>query len=98
MALKHRSRLSRLRSFFKFLFAARMSAVGIVILFLYTFLALAAPVVSPYSPQEGGPISGALAPPVWFSYLSEGSRLSQNLALNQNPRFIVDPLFPSQGW
>ncbi len=75
-----------------------MSAAGIIILALYTFSALAAPIVTPFSPQAGGPVSGILAPPVWFSYFSEGSRLSQNVALNQNERFAVDPLSAGQGW
>src|SRR5712692_6447574 len=91
-----RRRLSPVRGLFKVLFSTKMAGAGVIILSIYIFVALAAPLLTPWQPLSGPPVAGSLAPPVWFSYFSEGNRLNQNLALDQQTPFKTDPL--SQGW
>jgi ABC-type dipeptide/oligopeptide/nickel transport system permease subunit len=57
----------RHRSFKAYLQAAwklRMSVIGAVILLILTFIAIAAPLLTPYTPEEGR-ITERLQPPVW---------------------------------
>ncbi len=53
-----------------------MSLTGIVVIAFFTFLAVAAPLITPYSPQ-GSIVSGSIDPPAWYTQLA-GSRGSQN--------------------
>jgi ABC-type dipeptide/oligopeptide/nickel transport system permease subunit len=53
-----------------------MSFVGLAVIILFSFVALAAPVLTPYSPQ-GSIVSGQLDPPSWYPALIGGS-WSQN--------------------
>src|SRR6266568_341922 len=89
-------RLRPVRGLFKVLFSTKMAGAGVIILSIYIFVALAAPLLTPWQPLSGPPVAGSLAPPLWFSYFSEGNRLSQNLALDQQTPFKTDPLL--QGW
>jgi ABC-type dipeptide/oligopeptide/nickel transport system permease subunit len=73
-----------------------MAIAGVVLLFIYIFLALAAPILTPYDPTGGAPVSGSDSPPSWYSVFSEGARLSQNLNLDPSTPFKTDPI--QQGW
>jgi len=53
-----------------------MSFVGLAVIILFSFVALAAPILTPYSPQ-GSIVSGQLNPPGWYPALVGGS-WSQN--------------------
>jgi len=83
-------RFKRLRGVLKVLFKSRMATLGVIILGLFIFSALAAPILTPYDP-ETSQVAGPLAHPVWFTYFSEGARLSQNLNLESQPTFTSDP-------
>ena len=87
--------LQRLGGFFRTLFGSRMAIVGLIILIVYSFLAIGAPAITPYNP-ETSIVAGAYAPPSWYRSFSEGSRLSLNLFLQSQPGFFSDPA--QSGW
>src|SRR5712692_1806968 len=89
-------RLRALRNFSRVITSSKMATSGVIILVVFSFLAVAAPLLTSYDPEYGGPVSGSLAPPVWYSVFGEGARLSQNLVLDQKTSFTTDPF--SQGW
>jgi ABC-type dipeptide/oligopeptide/nickel transport system permease subunit len=88
--------LRPIRGLFKTLFSSKMAIAGLALLVIYIVLALAAPVLTPYDPLGGAPVAGSDAPPSWYSYVSEGARLSQNLNLDPKTPFSADP--SQQGW
>lgn len=90
-----RFRFSRARNLVAVLLKSRMAVAGIMIIIIYISLAVGAPLVTPYNP-ETSLVSGALAPPAWYSYFGEGSALSQNVVLESRAGFYSDPL--TQGW
>src|SRR5947209_19143153 len=81
----------RITGFLRTLFKSKMAIVGLIILVVYGFLAVAAPLVTPYDPQHTI-VAGSYAPPSWYRYLSEGASLSQNQVLDSHPGFPVDPV------
>jgi len=81
--------------FVRTLFKSKMAIAGLIILILYSSLAIAAPLVTPFDPQTSI-VSGAYAPPVWYNSFSEGTGLSQNQLLEQRQGFFSDP--NSNGW
>src|SRR6266568_64109 len=87
-------RLKRIAGFFRTLLRNRMAAVGLVFLLGYVFVAIAAPLITPYSPLTE--VSGVNAQPEWVMYFPEGYYLSKNLVV------VSDPLFNSpasvQAW
>jgi len=54
-----------------------MSFAGLTILVIFSFMALGAPLLPPYTPQ-GSIVSGQLDPPIWYSQLAGGKGWSQN--------------------
>jgi len=76
--------------FLRTLFGSKMAIAGLIILIVYTFLAVGANVITPYDP-ETSIVAGAYAPPSWYRYLSEGSALSRNVFLQQSPGFFLGP-------
>jgi len=89
--------LHRMSGFLRTLFGSKMAIAGLIILIVYTFLAVGANVITPYDP-ETSIVAGAYAPPSWYRYLSEGSALSQNVFLQQSPGFFSDPLQSGTSW
>src|SRR2546427_9208599 len=83
--------------FLRTLFGSKMAIAGLIILIVYTFLAVGANVITPYDP-ETSIVAGAHAPPSWYPYFSEGSALSQNVFLQQSPGFFSDPLPSGTSW
>jgi len=65
----------------------RMSLVGLVILILSSFVALAAPLITPYHDIEQ--VAGPHAQPEWVMNFPDGYYLSKNLVV------VNDPLFSS---
>jgi len=90
-----RFNLKRLGSFIRTVTSSKMALAGIMILVVYGALAIGAPLWSPYDPQKDV-VAGSLAPPGWYSYFSEGSRLTKNLQLDPTTGFSSDPF--AQGW
>src|SRR5213594_2933450 len=83
-------RLNRAKNISAVIFKSKMAAAGILILAIFIFLALAAPIITPYDP-ENTRVSGSLAQPAWYTYFSEGARLSQNFDLEPRTGFTSDP-------
>jgi ABC-type dipeptide/oligopeptide/nickel transport system permease subunit len=77
------------------LFRSKMAIVGLIVLVVYSFLAIAAPWITPYNPQTTI-VAGSYSPPSWYRYFNEGVGLSQNLALDSQTAFSADPL--QNGW
>jgi len=78
---------TRFSGTFKRLFKNRMSLIGIFVLAGFIFAALAAPLLTPYSP--GVIVSGSYAQPDWVTNFPDGYYLSKNI------RVVNDPLFNS---
>lgn len=85
----------RFSNFVRTLFKSKMAIVGLIVLIVYAFFAVAAPIVTPYDPQHDI-VAGAYSPPSWYRYLNEGSGLSQNMIVEPHPDFPSDPVL--QGW
>ena len=69
--------LKRIAGTFRVLFRNRMAVVGIFLIAAFSFVAVAAPVLTPYGPREK--VSGQLAQPVWVTYFPDGYYLSRNI-------------------
>src|SRR6266516_1575264 len=63
----------------------RMAAVGLILLFSFVFMALGAPLLSPYVPTEQ--VSGVLAQPEWVTNFPDGYYLSKNIVVVNDPQF-----------
>jgi len=85
----------RTSGFLRLLFKSKMSAVGLIVLVLFSFFALAAPLITPYDPQHEV-VAGVYSPPAWYRSFNEGRLLSQNQVLDSHPGFKTDPT--QQGW
>lgn len=62
-----------------------MAAIGVVLLALFTFMALGTAFLTPYEAYQ--PVSGQLAQPQWVMNFPEGYYLSQNILVGQEPNF-----------
>jgi peptide/nickel transport system permease protein len=69
--------LVRLRRFLSVLLASRMASIGLLILIVFSFLALGAPLVTPYDP-DGTVVSGQRAPPAWITLITGDAGWSHN--------------------
>src|SRR2546425_3924977 len=69
------------------LFKNKMSTVGIILLAGFVFAALAAPLLTPYTP--GIVVAGTYAQPAWVTNFPDGYYLSKNMVI------VNDPLFNS---
>lgn len=87
--------LRRTAGFLRTLFKSKMAIAGLIILIVYGFLAIAAPIVTPYDPQSTV-VAGGYSPPSWYRYVNEGASLSQNVALETRTGFFADPT--QNGW
>ncbi len=94
-------RLKRIRNVISVLFKSKTAVAGIIILALFTGLAIGAPLATCLTQCGADPnfttVSGSLAEPSWYSFFNEGSRLSQNYMLEPNGGFSSDPL-GTNGW
>lgn len=75
----------RISGLLKVLLRNRMAAIGVVLLALFTFMALGTALLTPYSAYD--PVSGSLAQPAWVMNFPEGYYLSQNIVVGQDPNF-----------
>lgn len=71
-----------------------MALVGLALLIAFVFIALAAPVLTPFNP--GDRVSGDLAQPQWVMNYPDGYYLSQNVVAPSSPQ-ISSPS-DVQGW
>ncbi len=89
-----RFQLKRLSGTGKVLLKNNRAVVGIFLLSAFVFAALAAPLLTPYTP--GQEVSGAFAQPEWVMNFHDGYYLSKNIVA------VNDPLFNSpasvQSW
>jgi ABC-type dipeptide/oligopeptide/nickel transport system permease subunit len=63
-----------------------MAAVGVVLLAIFAFTALATPLLTPYTPYQT--VSGSLAQPEWVMNFPEGYYFSRNMVVGQDPSFL----------
>ncbi len=68
------------------MFGNKMAVIGLVILIVSTFIALAAPLVAPYSPKATL-LSSPGSQPEWVTYFPDGYYLSKNIILVNDPGF-----------
>jgi peptide/nickel transport system permease protein len=86
--------VKRLSGTFRILLKNRMAIVGLFLLFGFLFMALAAPLLTPYNTTTQ--VSGVMAQPDWVLNFPDGYYLSRNIVV------VADPLFNSpssvQAW
>ena len=56
----------------------KLAAVGLFFMLVFIFMAIAAPLLTPY-PSQGAVVSGPLAAPAWVKYIYGDAGLSQNI-------------------
>ena len=71
----------RFRNFLVTLLRNRLAATGVIFLIFFIIIALAAPVLTPYTPG-GSVVSGKLNAPSWVTYVYGSSGYSQNAAFS----------------
>lgn len=74
-----RANWTRFKNFTRTLLRSRMAALGLVIIVIFTALALAAPLLTPYDPRNDI-VAGPLSPPAWASFLPLYQDRSDNIA------------------
>jgi peptide/nickel transport system permease protein len=82
--------LKRFGGFMKLFLRNRRAAFGLVIILFFVFLALGAPLLTPYNalgedPNRAGAIAGRYVAPEWLRYLPSFLGGSQALSLNMAP-------------
>jgi len=75
----------RIAGLFKTLFHNRMATIGVCLLAFFLFAALAAPLLTPFHPNDV--VSGRLAQPEWIMNYPDGYYLSRNVVVVQDPLF-----------
>jgi ABC-type dipeptide/oligopeptide/nickel transport system permease subunit len=71
--------LNRLKNFLSIYARNKKGIVGVAILAFYTFIAFAAPLLTPYSPTDFTPLSGQMSAPAWLRNFPGGEMLSENV-------------------
>ena len=64
----------------------RMAAIGVALLVIFAFTALATPLLTPYTPFDT--VSGSLAQPEWVMNFPDGYYFSRNILVGQDPSFL----------
>src|SRR5438876_2906945 len=80
-----RFQLHRITGLLRALLKNRMAAVGLIILILSGFIAVGAPLLTPYHDVQQ--VAGPDAQPDWVNYLSDGYYLSKNLVAFKDGSF-----------
>ncbi len=86
--------LKRILSGLKTLTRNKMAVVGLFLLTVFVFMALAAPLLTPYNPQVQ--VSGKYAAPAWLTNYPDGYYLSKNIVAPSTAA-ITSPA-SLQGW
>lgn len=85
--------INRLKNFMKIFTRNRRGMLGIIILILFVILALAAHLITPYSPTTipsyptRPPIAGKYSRPAWFKYIPIFGNITENVAPITDPDF-----------
>ncbi len=89
-----RFQLRRVLGVLRLLIKNRKAFIGLGLIVTFAFVALAAPLLTPYRPSDV--VSGHLAQPEWVMFFPDGYYLSKNIVV------VEDPLFQSpaavQAW
>ncbi len=80
-----RFQLSRTAGLIRTIFSNRMASIGLLLLLLFAFFAIASPLLSPYTPYDV--VSGRLAQPEWVMNFPDGYYLSKNIVVASDPTF-----------
>src|SRR5262245_26988228 len=78
--------IKRISKGFRTLFRNRMATFGLVLILIFTFMALGTSLLTPYSPFET--VSGSFAQPQWVMNFPDGYYFSQNILIGQDPSFV----------
>jgi peptide/nickel transport system permease protein len=70
--------LKRIKGFVSMLRRSKRGMFGVTILVIACFVAVAAPLITPYDPITSIGLAGAYAPPAWTKYLPGGGGLTSN--------------------
>lgn len=70
---------NRIKNFLLIFVRNKKGMIGVAILLFYTFIALAAPLLTPYSPTDYTPLSGQRNAPAWLRNFPGGEMLSENV-------------------
>ena len=87
--------LKRFRSTFKLLMRSKLAIVGLILLIMFAFAAIAAPLLTPYDPEKSI-VAGAAVPPDWTKYLPGSEHYSENMVFSSDPGFSIPA--SANGW
>jgi ABC-type dipeptide/oligopeptide/nickel transport system permease subunit len=76
----------RVSNLLKTLVRNRMAAIGLSLLLIFIFMAVATPLLTPYTPFQE--VSGSLAQPEWVMGFPDGYYFSKNILIGQDPGFL----------
>jgi len=82
-----RFQLRRVTNTLKILLRNKRAAIGVVLLSIFSFAALASPLLAPVDPQLQ--VSGDVAQPEWVTMFPDGYYLSKNLVVVNDPGFAT---------
>jgi len=88
--------IKRFRNFLNVFGRSKRGMFGIGILVFFTFLAVAAPLLTPNDPTFDNFVSADYTQPVWFKYLPGGENVAEDMYPVKDPHFkSADSLFGS---
>jgi len=79
--------VTRFINFLKIFVRSRRGILGMLTLLFFAFVALCAPLLTPYEPIKQTYLAGDYAAPSWFRQLPQGQHFSGNLRFVQDPGF-----------
>jgi len=65
----------------------KRATIGLSIILLFSLIAAAAPLFTPYNPTQSKYLAGTRALPIWMRYFPGGEKLSENLFPAKDPNF-----------
>lgn len=84
----------RLLNFLKIFGRTKRGLFGVGLIVFFSFLAVAAPLLTPNDPTFGNFVSSDYATPIWFRYLPGGENIAEDVHPIRDPSFISsDSLF-----
>ncbi len=95
--------IKRIKGFLQSLARSKRGMAGVIILLVAIVVAVAAPLITPYSPIQSMGLAANLVPPAWERYLPGGSGLGDNMvpvaesALLQSPNALKEFNFTITG-
>jgi peptide/nickel transport system permease protein len=89
--------LNRIWGFFKIFLGNKRGLLGVIIILFFTFMAILAPVLTPYSPLQEF-LTGYYAAPLWIKYLPTSLGGEPHLSENMQPIYTDFSQGVNSGW